>query len=208
MVERTTYLQASIAEQDQHTINKVTAAEEVHARLNRSSSPASSSARSASSPRSPASATRSPRRRAACSHHRATSRRSSSASATAARGVSGASVFQPAPEQRQLPSRRRPQRRPRDAQLRRQRIGPGQRARSDQGRSRGRQPDPQHPVHLGRRPRLVQRPRLRLLGIGQLRTSRRRRAQQPDGVGRIHELGRSPAPASGSRSTPTPATCG
>ena len=43
-----------------------------------------------------------------------------------------------------------------------------------QGRDRGRQQDPHQALHLRRRPRQLVGPRLRLLGLGQLRAARRR----------------------------------
>ena len=72
-------------------------------------------------------------------------------------------------------------------------------------RRRRRERDRHHALRLGRRPRRRLR-RLRLLGLDQLRARRGRPARQPARLGRLHELGRRPAPAAGSRSTPTPAT--
>ena len=88
--------------------------------------------------------------------------------------------------------------------------GPGAGGRSVRGRGddRRRQRDRDPALHLGRRPRLVPVARLRLLGLGQLRAQRGRacsaRPKSPAGSSPTAM----PAPVSGSRSTPTPATCG
>ena len=89
---------------------------------------------------------------------------------------------------------------------------PGQRAqrrpRRDRRRDRSRQLDRHHPLHLGRRPRLLRILGLRLLGRGQLRPARRRLPLQPARLDRPRDLGRTRARATGSPSTPTPATPG
>ena len=76
------------------------------------------------------------------------------------------------------------------------------------GRDLRRQLDRHHPLHLGRRPRLLRILRLRLLRRGQLRPARRRLPRKPARLDRPRDLGRTRAPASGSPSTPTPATPG
>ena len=76
------------------------------------------------------------------------------------------------------------------------------------GGDRSRQRDRHHPLHLGRRPRLLRIVRLRLLRRGQLRAARRRLPRKPARLDRARDLGRSRAPASGSPSTPTPVTPG
>ena len=68
------------------------------------------------------------------------------------------------------------------------------------------QPHRRQALPLRRRPRLVQRHRLRLLGLGLLRAARRRPDLGADDLRRLHELRRLRAPAGTSRSTPAPAT--
>ena len=89
---------------------------------------------------------------------------------------------------------------------------PGQRAERGSGggrrRDRSRQLDRHHALHLGRRPRLLRILGLRLLRRGQLRPQRRRLPLQPARLDRPRDLGRTRARASGSPSTPTPATPG
>ena len=60
-------------------------------------------------------------------------------------------------------------------------------------RDRRRQPDRAQALPLRRRPRELQRLRLRLLGLGLLRAARRRAAGPPDGLGRADVLRRCPA---------------
>ena len=93
-----------------------------------------------------------------------------------------------------------------DQRKRSQRPGLG--AAGGQGRDLRRQLDRHHPLHLGRRPRLLRILRLRLLRRGQLRPARRRLPRKPARLDRPGDLGRTRAPASGSPSTPTPATPG
>ena len=72
------------------------------------------------------------------------------------------------------------------------RHGPAAARRAGGGRrgDRRRQRDRHPPLHLRRRPRLVPRRRLRLLGLGQLRAGGRRAGQLADGLGRLRGLGR------------------
>ena len=93
----------------------------------------------------------------------------------------------------QAPPRRDPQRRRRPADHRAPRDRRGE-------------PDRAQALPLRRRPRELQRQRLRLLGLGLLRAARRRAAEPPDGLGRADVLRRRRAPAATSRSTPTPGT--
>ena len=58
-----------------------------------------------------------------------------------------------------------------------------------------------HPVQVGRRPRQLERHRLRLLGLGVLRPARRRSARHPARLGRLRALGPCRASAAGSAST-------
>ena len=69
----------------------------------------------------------------------------------------------------------------------------GRRAAGGPGRDRSRQRDRDHPLHLGRRPRLLRIVGLRLLGRGQLRAQRRRPARKPARLDRPRDLGRSRA---------------
>ncbi len=89
---------------------------------------------------------------------------------------------------------------------------PGERALlgaiSGAGGDRSRQRDRHDPLRLGRRPRLLRILRLRLLGRGQLRPAWRRLPRKPARLDRAGDLGRSRRRASGSPSTPTPATPG
>ena len=85
---------------------------------------------------------------------------------------------------------------------------PASRPAGGQGGDRRRQRDRHHALHLGRRPRLLRILRLRLLGRGQLRAARRRLARKPARLDRPLDLGRTGRRASGSPSTPTPATPG
>ena len=82
------------------------------------------------------------------------------------------------------PWRRRPDR------PRRPRHRSRQRARPGQGDHRRGQPDRQQALQVRRRPRQVERLRLRLLGLGLLRPARRGAARQPAAVRRLRELGR------------------
>ena len=60
-----------------------------------------------------------------------------------------------------------------------------------QARDRSRQRDRDHPLHLGRRPRLLRIVGLRLLRSGQLRAARRRLPRKPARLDRPRDLGRS-----------------
>ncbi len=72
---------------------------------------------------------------------------------------------------------------------RRPRPGPDRRAGRDRPDHLRRQRDREVPLHLGRRPRLVRRQRLRLLGLGELRARRRRPAEVAPGLRRVREVG-------------------
>ena len=67
---------------------------------------------------------------------------------------------------------------------------PGAAPAGGQGRDRRRQLDRHHPLHLGRRPRLLRILRLRLLRRGQLRPARRRLPRKPARLDRPRDLGR------------------
>ena len=82
---------------------------------------------------------------------------------------------------------------PRRGQRRRPRADAHRRARGHRPHHRRRQRDREVPVRLGRRPRLVRRQRLRLLGVGQLRARRRRPARLAARLGGFAKWG-SPGP--------------
>ena len=67
---------------------------------------------------------------------------------------------------------------------------PLHRTRADPGRDQRGQPADHLPLQVGRRPRLVPRQRLRLLGRGQLRARRRRPARSPRHLGPADGLGK------------------
>ena len=126
-------------------------------------------------------------------------------SMTPANGVAGAVVRQGARggDQRQ---RERRAHRDDDDQPRRHRDGARRRAgRGPGGHYRG-QPDHRHLLLRRRRSRAVEVQLLRLLRFGQLRAPRRRPALELGGLAPGSSPTVRPAPGSGSRSTPTPAT--
>ena len=67
---------------------------------------------------------------------------------------------------------------------------PDRRPARGAGGDRSRERDRDHPLHLGRRPRLLRILRLRLLGRGQLRAARRRLPRKPARLDRPLDLGR------------------
>ena len=98
----------------------------------------------------------------------------------------------------------RPQ--PGDADARRTGDRPDRRPGRRAGGDRRRQRDRPAALPLRRRPHDLRGHRLRLLGLDQLRVRRRAPARPHRGLGPARALGRPGARASGSRSSPTPAT--